>query len=124
MFALILIYLFFPIITVLPNWDLKKSSINLLVNNNHSYVITHRKMYDLEAKLEKTINRLENGTITHKNKLCIDQTECNEVKFEQIESFYKVSGRRLLCPIGKYDPINLDNLQELPIILKKKIIGN
>ena len=78
-------------------------------------------MYNLVAKLTKNITRWGNGTITHENKLCIDSEECKTVQFEQIESFYKLSeSRKILCPIGKYDPINLDNLKEITNNIEKK----
>ena len=112
MFELILLNLFFSIISVLPNWDLEKSSRELLTNNTYTYPITNREMYGLKAKLEKTITRSDSGAITHTNKLCIDESSCSTVTFENIESFYKFGeSRKLLCPMGKFDPINLDGTE-------------
>ena len=108
--------LLIPAFLILPIWNLKNTSKELLGSNTdtYSYQITHRSMYNLVAKLTKNITRWGNGTITHENKLCIDSEECKTVQFEQIESFYKLSeSRKILCPIGKYDPINLINMEEI-----------
>ena len=114
MFELILLNLFFSIISVLPNWDLEKSSRELLTNNTYTYPITNREMYGLKAKLEKTITRSDSGIITHTNILCIDDSDCSTVSFENIESFYKLDeSRKLLCPMGKFDPINLDGKNQI-----------
>ena len=115
---LIFLNLIFSTISVLYNWDLKAFSKNLLDKstntNSHTYVITHRAMYKLEAKLQKKIIRQDNGTITHENELFINGTSKGKVSFEQIESFYHTdSGKKLICPIGKYDPINLDGMTEI-----------
>ena len=111
---LILLNLFVSIISVLPNWDLEKSSKKLLTGDTYTYTITHREMYGLIAKLEKTITRSDSGTITHSNKLCIDESSCSTVTFENIESFYKFGeSRKLLCPMGKFDPINLDGNNQI-----------
>ena len=114
----IFINLIFFTLSVLPNWNLEKSSINLLPSNVNSweYTITHRQMYDLEALLKKKITRSDDGTITHKNTLTIGTVNKGDVSFENIESFYKKSddGRQLLCPMGSYDPINLDDMKEIP----------
>jgi len=68
----------------------------------------------LVAKIEKTITRHDNGTITHENELFINGTSKGEVSFEQIESFYFTDNdKKLLCPIGKYDIINLDSMTEI-----------
>ena len=114
MISIILLNLIFSIISVLPNWDLKKSSRELLTSNSYTYTVTHREMYNLEAKLEKTITRSESGTIRHSNTLCIGQTDCSTVNFEYIESFYKLDEtRKLLCPKGKFDPINLNGRNQI-----------
>ena len=110
---LIFTYLIFYSIGVLPNWNIEKSSINLLTSDSYNYIITHRVMYDLEAKLEKYIIRLDNGTITHYNQLYINGVYKGKVSFENIETFYLINGRKLLCPMGKFHPINLDNMEEI-----------
>ena len=118
--------LIFSIISVIPNWDLKKSSKNLLDSNTntYTYTITHRAMYKLEAKLTKTINKLNNGEITHENRLYINGTDYGTVTFEQIESFYQLNDKKILCPIGKYEPIklNLNDMKEIKNNIEKKSI--
>ena len=47
----------------------------------------------------------------------------SEVSFENIQSFYKTdSGKELMCPIGKYDPINLNDMKEINNNIKKNNI--
>ena len=109
----IFINLFFISFSILPNWNLQSSSKNLLESSNtHEYTITNRHMYNLD----------ENGTIIHKNKLWINNDDKGVVSFENIESFYKKEddNRQLLCPMGSYDPINLDDMKEIPNNIDKK----
>ena len=111
----ILLNLLFSGISILPNWDLASSSKNLLPGTNtYTYTISLRDMYKLKSELKKTITRLEDGTITHSNTLKLNSTDViRTVDFEVIESFYQLDdGRRILCPIGKFEPINLDNLNK------------
>ena len=66
------------------------------------------------AKIEKTITRHDNGTITHENELFINGTSKGKVSFEQIKIFdFTDNDKKLLCPIGKYDIINLDSMTEI-----------
>ena len=112
----IFINLIFLSFSILPNWNLHSSSKNLLESSNtHEYTITDRNMYNLHALLKKTITRSNDGTISHQNKLYIDNDDKGVVSFENIESFYKKNddGRQLLCPMGSYDPINLVGMQEI-----------
>ena len=115
----ILIFInFLSTLSVLPNWNLKNSSKILLdsssTSDTYTYTVTHRAMYKLEAELKKTITRLENKTLTHQNELFINKTSYGKVTFEHIESFYKTdSNNRYICPIGKYDPINLDGMSQI-----------
>ena len=109
-------------ILVIPNWNIEKTSINLLGSSNtKSYDITYRDMYGLKLRLEKTINKLDNGTIIHFNSLYSNATnEVKNVSFENIESFYLLDNNQILCPIGKYDPINLTKIQEITNNNKEK----
>ena len=109
-------------ILVIPNWNIKKTSINLLGSSNtKSYDITHRDMYGLILRLEKTITKLNNGTITHFNVLYSNDTpHFTNVSYENIESFYKINGKKILCPIGKYEPINLETNSEISNNNKKE----
>ena len=116
MIKLILLDIFLSIISIIPKWNLENFAKDLLAESNpYTYTIADREMYDLLAHLEKTITK-EGSTITHKNKLVIKNTDtndrnektCENVNFENIESFYKL-GKRLLCALGKHHPIDLDN---------------
>ena len=103
------------IVSILPNWNLKKCAKDLLdINTNtntYTYRVTHRLMYKLVAELNKTITRGSDNTITYENKLFINGTNKGTVQFEQIESFYHTdSNYDILCPIGNYDPINLNGM--------------
>ena len=116
--VLILLNLFFQIISIIPNWNLKNASENLLKGNTntYTYTITLREMYELVGKLEKTITRTEgeNIQIIHKNDLYIKEKGQNDtdfkkyenVNFENIESLYKL-GSKILCPTGKHFPIKI-----------------
>ena len=90
LFIFLFINLFFFTYSILPIWDLKNSSKDLLSSvNSYEYTITHRRMYDLVALLKKKITKADDGTITHQNTLQIDSGDVRNVAFENIESFYK-----------------------------------
>ena len=60
---------------IIPNWNLGSAGVNLLrTSDTKNYVVSHRAMYGLIAKLEKTITKLSNGTITHQNTLTLNDT--------------------------------------------------
>ena len=100
---------------IIPNWNLKNASVNLLSSSDtKKYVVSHRTMYGLFAKLEKTITKLSNGTIIHQNTLTLNDTPTTTtVSYENIESLYKKDGKKILCPKGKYDPVNLETNSEI-----------
>ena len=109
--------LLFSFYSILPNWDLASSSKNLLSGTDtytYTYTISLRDMYKLRTELKKKIERLANGTIVHSNSLYLNATSNTRVvDFEVIESFYQLDdSRKILCPIGKNDPINLNDLSK------------
>ena len=115
--ALLLLNLLLSALSIIPNWNLKNCSKNLLTTDSYTYIVTDREMYNLIGILNKTIERKPDNSITHKNTLYItnkDETTTltfNNVNFENIESLYKLEdGRRIVCPMGKHHPINIDNL--------------
>ena len=128
---LVSIIITFPlfVFSVVPIWNIKDFAINLLKNqNSYTYIITNRLMYELYAKLEKVINKTIDGKITHENFLYIKKREIGnigniinydpkgKVFFENIDSFYGndlYADRMILCPIGKFQVINLDNMEEI-----------
>jgi hypothetical protein len=120
--VLIFLYLILSTISIIPNWNLKDSSKDLLPTGTDTctYTVVDRMMYNLIGKLDKTITR-SGSTITHSNTLYIRNKDAAEsttqtftnVNFENIESLYKFTsgsnnGKRFLCPIGKHHPINID----------------
>ena len=112
---LIVLNLLFSGISILPNWDLTSSSKNLLSGTNtYTYIISNRDMQKLKTELKKIIKRLANGTISHSNSLYLNSTDdTREMDFEFIESFYQLNdGRQILCPIGKHEPINFNDLSK------------
>ena len=115
--ALILLNLLLSALSIIPNWNLKNCSKNLLTTDSYTYIVTDREMYNLIGILNKTIERKPDNSITHKNTLYITNKDenttltFNNVNFENIESLYKLKdGRRIVCPMGKHHPINIDNL--------------
>ena len=107
---------------VLPIWNLKDSSVDLLPENTnqHSYIFTE-KNYQMKAQLKKTITR-SGSTITKTNLMyseTIGVTQ-NNVDYEDIESvcvLYSDNNKYVICPNGKYHPIyyynNNNNLNTL-----------
>ena len=115
-FIFIFLNLLVYTILIIPNWNIGNSSNNLLSSSNTiKYDVTHREMYGLKLRLEKTITKLDDGTITHQNILYSNTTPytITNIAFEHIESFYLKDGKQILCPIGKYNPINLETNTEL-----------
>ena len=97
--------------SLVPIWDFKESSIDLLgTNNNYEYTILESSMYSLKSILKKKIIR-NNGEIIHQNYLNVSEYVKNngdeylnpiltekEVQFENIESFYKLNNLYIICP--------------------------
>ena len=64
----IIINLFFLSLSVIQNWDLEKSSIDLLASANTNSVTKSYggSEYNIYFELKKTIEKLSNGTIIYK----------------------------------------------------------
>ena len=107
----IAINLFLSTFSVIPLWNLKNCSVDLLQNEkNYSYIITHREMYKMEAKLVKEIKKNDEGKIINENTLYINGISKGKVNYENLDSFYYLEGyKNLSCPMGKHHPIDLDN---------------
>ena len=91
------------IVSIIPNWNLSSSAIDLLSSsNNYEYSISDRYLWARRVNLRKKIER--NGNmINHTNYLDIDGQSEIEVDFENIESY---SRNLIICPKGKYHPFN------------------
>ena len=93
------------IVSIIPNWNLSSSAIDLLSSSNdYEYSIYDRYLWNISVNLRKKIER--NGNmINHTNYLDIDGQSEIEVDFENIESY---SRNLIICPKGKYHPFNYD----------------
>ncbi len=120
----------FEIITsILPLWDFKNSSIDLLSNklskNKTTYIKeTNNKKFTLIKEFKKEGNiikkqnyfQINNNTI---NEISDDITE--KTNWEDINNFYYLNNRYFICPQGRYTMVeyklnssNLINLIEIP----------
>ena len=101
--ALLFINIIFPVISIVPVWKLSNSAIDLFKSTSRpGYMICHRYMYELEVKLSKSLQKSDG--ITQENKLTI-LLNFKQVNYENIESFYKLSTGNIICPRGKFHPI-------------------
>ena len=99
--SILILHLIHLIFTMVPTWKFENTAIDLLSNSNeYSYDICKRDMYELTLRLQKTFTRNE-GKITQKNILYLDDTKIGEVPWEDIESFYKIYNVPFICPKGK-----------------------
>ena len=121
MLYFIIFNLFLFSFSVLPYWNLRNQSSDLLENNIFEYTITHRSKNNYEVKLEKRIKKPSEGIITYENILYIEGKYKKNVEFENIESFYDYGYTynnlkkriNVLCPMGKYNPINIETMEEI-----------
>ena len=75
-------------VQIVPIWNITTSAINLLSSvSEKTYTIVDRDLYNVKAKLTKTIKKTDEG-ITHENYLSINNGEAFKVDFENIESYY------------------------------------
>ena len=92
--------------SLIPNWDLKKSAINLLTSSNN-YIDTfevNRKNYaNLEVVLNRIITKKDtNSSPTIENIIYFDFKDGIKVDWENIESVYRLHERVYICPTGKH----------------------
>lgn len=100
------IYFFYQLIKItislIPNWNFKNSTIDLLSDSSKEVEITilDKEMYNCHIILTKKISK--NGdNITQQNYLKIDNFPKKETNWEDIESFYNLEGHYFICPKGK-----------------------
>ena len=103
----LLINLIFKIWSIVPEWNLTNSGIDLMRENNsyYEYLICERDMYEINVKLFKYISINESiVSIKHKFKANYDnKTKEKEIDFENIESSYRWNlNTAIICPKGKY----------------------
>ena len=102
----ILIYAF----SLIPNWDLRKTAINLLNDSNNFTDIfeVNRKNYGygdnyLEVVLNRTIKKSgTNSSPIIENIVYFDWKDGIKVDWENIESTYRLNNRVYICPTGKH----------------------
>ena len=105
--------------SILPIWNLKNSSIDLLGSSSaYEYTIANRRMYEISMTLKKKITK-NSENISHKNYLTMTGEKTladHEVAYENVESFYgksTASNILILCPMGYFNPINLNTMSEI-----------
>ena len=123
------IFIFFTLIiitySVIPNWDIAKSAINLISGSNgqHEYIIDKRNYWYSSSELLKKTIKKENGKITSiENTFTLyglnwntnDIKYSGTVEFEAIESFYgdtnSKTGIPIICPWGTYHPFKVNSI--------------
>ena len=111
-YLLVFYYLIAQSLCVIPEWNLAEAGEDLLGSSNEkTYLITHRKLYNEEIKMEKKIIR-DNTGVKSVNYLTIGGVTKN-VSFEQVESFYELYGIKIICPKGTYHPYNFNTNEEI-----------
>ena len=116
--SLILFIFIFPIFSIVPEWNLTNSGIDLLGNqSSYRYLACKRDMYELIVELYKNIS-LDNGNIVITNEIISNYGNIQKesvVDFENIESSYKEKiSTPVICPKGKYHMYDI--IQEKYII--------
>ena len=105
------------ILAVLPIWNLKDSSVDLLPEstNEYSYIFTEKNYH--QKKITRTGDVITKTNSMYSETIGITQ---NNVDYEDIESvcvLYSDNNRHVICPKGKYHPIyyyyNNDNKNTL-----------
>ena len=111
---LVFFYLLYQALAIIPEWNLNSSGEDLFGSENEiTYTINHRNLFNVEMKLEKKIIRDNSGKITMKNNLKINNLEAKEVEFEQVESFYFSNHHYIVCPKGSFHPYNFIDGKEI-----------
>ena len=101
-------------VQIVPIWNTTTSAINLLSSvSEKTYTIVDRDLYNVKAKLTKTIKKTDEG-ITHENYLSINNGEAFKVDFENIESYYFLNNKHVVCPKGKYQLYDATNKVYIP----------
>lgn len=100
------IYFFYQLIKItislIPNWNFKNSTIDLLSNSPKEVEITilDKEMYNCHIILTKKISKNDDNII-QQNYLKINNFPKKETNWEDIESFYNLEGHYFICPKGK-----------------------
>ena len=102
---------FFFSISIVQNWDLASSSIDLLEGRTSLSIPEFVKTgYDMEVKLYKYIAK-ENNEVVYRKYLTVTNTQTssviydNQVDIEKIDSFYYLNDKYIICPQGRNHPL-------------------
>ena len=105
-------YLIIQVLSVVPEWDLSKAGHDILgLDTEKTIEINHRYLYNVEMIMKKKLTKTEEG-IKVTNLLKIAGEE-KEVKFEQVESYYNLFNKYIVCPKGSYHPYDFTNKEEI-----------
>ena len=105
---IIFINSFFLVYSLIQEWNLENSAIDLLASSDSfSVIVKEETKNNMRLKLYKYILK-ENGNITYgKHLSIIDNGNIifyDNVDFDDIESFYHFDTDYIVCPKGKYHP--------------------
>ena len=106
----------FSSISVVQQWNLINSAIDLLSSNTNPVKITvmDETTDDLKVELYKYFSK-ENGVVVYKKYLKITKNDNiifnDKVDFDKIKSYHSFDDDIIFCPKGKYHPLSL-NFQE------------
>ena len=107
-----LISLFFLIFLLKCSEEIENLEIikekNFLNSSTYEYLLYEENKDKINVKLVKKISKIENN-YTSKNYLTINNDEKKEVEFENIGSFYNIDNKIIICPKGKFHPIDYSN---------------
>ena len=110
-FLIILLNLFFTIISVVQDWDLENSSVDIFsISNPYTVKLYEGNIPGMYVLLNKELYKDTNtGAITITNKLIVargynDNIYDGVIDFENIESFYQLGSDYIICPKGKFQP--------------------
>ena len=114
---LIFISYFLFSFSIVQQWNLQNSAIDLLDGKDSISVKEFESTgYDMLVKLYRYIGKKSDGSIEYKKYLDVYKTDTNPytelykstVNFESIESFYYLNNKAIICPKGKYHPLTFN----------------
>ena len=105
-------YLIIQVLSVIPEWNLTSVGEDLLGSySEKTKIIYSRTLHNVNMVFKKKFEKHGTG-IKVTNLLTLDGTE-KEVDFDQIESFYHLFNKYIVCPKGSYHPYDFTNNKEI-----------
>ena len=111
-FFLIFLNFLFSVLSILKEWNLEKSSLDLLSSSDSFPIILEETKDNLYVKLSKYIIREKDSIKYQKFFLLIEKNNViynGEVDFDDIGNFFKFNNEYIICPKGKYHPLSFYN---------------